>query len=152
MDESRVTAAVWGPFDQFLITGHEDGTLAHYNITEVSPCLYPPPPPPPSPSLPASSFYLHLLLSFPLFLPPLSSPPSLPSQIHNLILLTPIVNTPVITQSLCDHLFQSDKRLHSVREHKGLIADLQASHDQSMIITACKDFSAKVRIDLAWVM
>lgn len=41
--------------------------------------------------------------------------------------------------------FQSDRRLHTVQEHKGLIADLQASSDQGMIITACKDTSAKVR-------
>ena len=132
VDESRVTAAVWGPFDQFLITGHEDGTLAHYNITEVSPCLHLLTLPLPlplslplpstsifcSPSLSLPSFPLSPLLpslsppslslpSFPLspFLPSLSppslslpsfplspllpSPPSLPSQIYNLISTDP---------------------------------------------------------------
>ena len=76
VDESRVTAAVWGPFDQFLITGHEDGTLAQYNITEVSHasifsflfpflsfCLFPLPP---TSALPSSFFpFLFLLLSLP---------------------------------------------------------------------------------------
>ena len=77
VDESRVTAAGWGPFDQFLITGHEDGTLAQYNITEVtllslhllslfpflSFCLFPLPP---TSALPSSFFpFLFLLLSLP---------------------------------------------------------------------------------------
>ena len=88
VDESRVTAAVWGPFDQFLITGHEDGTLAQYNITEVSHASISPSfPLPPSPSLsslppffslplpPSPSLSLPLSLSFPLFLP-------LPSTSH----------------------------------------------------------------------
>jgi len=36
VEGSRVTSALWGPFDQFLITGHEDGTLAQYDILHVS--------------------------------------------------------------------------------------------------------------------
>ena len=28
---SKVTAALWGPFDQSIITGHEDGSLSHYD-------------------------------------------------------------------------------------------------------------------------
>lgn len=34
--------------------------------------------------------------------------------------------------------------LKSVQEHKGLISDLQTSKDQTMVITASKDTSAKV--------
>lgn len=35
VDGSRVSSAVWGAFDQYIITGHEDGTLAKYNILKV---------------------------------------------------------------------------------------------------------------------
>ena len=106
VDESRVTAAVWGPFDQFLITGHEDGTLAQYNITEVtllSLHLL-------SPFLSfflsflfASSSTSHFCSSF-LFLPlPLSPPLSSPfsSQIYKLVSTDPLVNTSKINISQC---------------------------------------------------
>lgn len=36
MDGSKITAAAWGPLDQYLLTGHEDGSLSQYNILEVS--------------------------------------------------------------------------------------------------------------------
>ena len=123
VDESRVTAAVWGPFDQFLITGHEDGTLAQYNITEVShasisPSFSLPFPPfplslPSSPSLslpfpPLSLFsclflYLPLLLFLPLSSLPLSPPlsSSFPSQIYKLVSTESLVNTSKINISQC---------------------------------------------------
>ena len=28
---SKITAALWGPLDQYIITGHEDGSLRHYS-------------------------------------------------------------------------------------------------------------------------
>ncbi|XP_065184075.1 eukaryotic translation initiation factor 3 subunit I-like [Sycon ciliatum] len=28
----KITAALWGPLDQFVITGHEDGSIRHYSI------------------------------------------------------------------------------------------------------------------------
>ena len=103
VDESRVTAAVWGPFDQFLITGHEDGTLAQYNITEVSllslhllspfsfPFFLP---------LPSTSHFCSSFLFFPIPLsPPLSFP--FPSQIYKLVSTDPLVNTSKINISQC---------------------------------------------------
>ena len=39
---------------------------------------------------------------------------------------------------------QSEKVLKSVSEHKALISDLQTSKDQTMVVTASKDTSAKV--------
>ena len=77
VDESRVTAAVWGPFDQFLITGHEDGTLAQYNITEVSHASISPSFSLPFPPFPSLSLSLSLSLFSCLFpLPPASALPS----------------------------------------------------------------------------
>lgn len=35
VDHSKVTAAVWGPLDQYIITGHVNGDLSQYNILEV---------------------------------------------------------------------------------------------------------------------
>ena len=105
VEGSRVTSALWGPFDQFLITGHEDGTLAQYDILHVSL----------ERSLMGYQFSTHVILCL---------------QLNHF--------------SMYRASFQSDRRLHSVQEHKGLIADLQASSDQGMIITACKDTSAKV--------
>ena len=31
----KVTSAIWGAFDQYIVTGHEDGTVAKYNILKV---------------------------------------------------------------------------------------------------------------------
>ena len=31
VDGSKVTTALWGPFDEFIVTGHEDGSLSHYD-------------------------------------------------------------------------------------------------------------------------
>ena len=39
---------------------------------------------------------------------------------------------------------QSDESLKTVREHRELISDIQTSTDKTMVITACKDTSAKV--------
>jgi len=33
---SKVTSAVWGAFDQCVVTGHADGTVAKYDLLEVS--------------------------------------------------------------------------------------------------------------------
>ena len=27
----KITAGLWGPFDEYIITGHEDGSLSHYD-------------------------------------------------------------------------------------------------------------------------
>ncbi len=35
VEGAKVTSAIWGEFDQYIITGHEDGTVAKYNILEV---------------------------------------------------------------------------------------------------------------------
>ena len=32
MDVSKVTSAVWGPLDEVIITGHENGDLCQWNI------------------------------------------------------------------------------------------------------------------------
>ncbi len=32
---SKVTSAVWGPFDQYVITGHEDGSISQFDIINV---------------------------------------------------------------------------------------------------------------------
>ena len=39
---------------------------------------------------------------------------------------------------------QIEKRVRQVTEHSGVISDVQLSHDMTMVITASKDFSAKV--------
>lgn len=28
--ESKVTSAVWGPLDQYILTGHDDGSISKY--------------------------------------------------------------------------------------------------------------------------
>ena len=57
---SKVTAALWGSFDQSIIAGHEDGSLCHYDtqvrkgwrdISSSSPNSLFSPPPLPTPSL-----------------------------------------------------------------------------------------------------
>ncbi len=35
---SKVTSAVWGPFDQYIITGHEDGSISQFDIINVRDC------------------------------------------------------------------------------------------------------------------
>lgn len=35
VDTSKVTAAVWGPLDEYIVTGHESGALSQYNIFDV---------------------------------------------------------------------------------------------------------------------
>ena len=35
VDNSKVTAAVWGPLDEYIVTGHESGALSQYNIFDV---------------------------------------------------------------------------------------------------------------------
>ena len=35
VDDSKVTATVWGPLDQYIVTGHESGALSQYDIIEV---------------------------------------------------------------------------------------------------------------------
>lgn len=35
IQDARVTAAVWGPFDQYFITGDDVGTLTKYDIVNV---------------------------------------------------------------------------------------------------------------------
>ncbi len=44
----------------------------------------------------------------------------------------------------CTHT-QSEMVLKTVQEHKASISDLQTSKDHTMVITACKDTSAKVK-------
>lgn len=72
IEGSKVTAAVWGPADEYIITGHENGTVSQYDV------------------------------------------------------------------------FKSDESLKTVREHRELISDIQTSTDKTMVITACKDTSAKL--------
>lgn len=31
VEGEKVTSSVWGPFDEYIITGHGDGTVAHYD-------------------------------------------------------------------------------------------------------------------------
>ena len=35
VDDSKVTAAVWGPVDEYIVTGHVNGALSQYNILDV---------------------------------------------------------------------------------------------------------------------
>lgn len=37
VEGQKVTAGLWGPFDEYLITGHEDGSVCHYDY-KVSGC------------------------------------------------------------------------------------------------------------------
>ena len=32
VNDSKVTCGIWGPYDEYLITGHENGELSHYDI------------------------------------------------------------------------------------------------------------------------
>ena len=36
IEGSRISASVWGPFDEFLVTGHESGEICRYDVTRVS--------------------------------------------------------------------------------------------------------------------
>ena len=36
IEGSRISAAVWGPFDEFVVTGHENGAICRYDVTRVS--------------------------------------------------------------------------------------------------------------------
>ena len=38
VDSSKVTSAVWGPLDEYIVTGHDNGALSQYNILDV--CSY----------------------------------------------------------------------------------------------------------------
>ncbi len=31
VDGAKITAGLWGPFDEYIITGHEDGSLTQYD-------------------------------------------------------------------------------------------------------------------------
>ena len=31
VDGAKITAGLWGPFDEYIIAGHEDGSLSHYD-------------------------------------------------------------------------------------------------------------------------
>ena len=35
MDGSKVTSAIWGSFDQYIIAGCENGSIAKYDILQV---------------------------------------------------------------------------------------------------------------------
>jgi hypothetical protein len=35
VEGAKVTSAIWGAYDQYIITGHEDGTVAKYDILKV---------------------------------------------------------------------------------------------------------------------
>ena len=35
VEGSKITSAVWGPFDEFLVTGHENGAVCRYDVTRV---------------------------------------------------------------------------------------------------------------------
>ena len=28
----KITSAIWGPYEEYLITGHEDGRICHYDV------------------------------------------------------------------------------------------------------------------------
>ena len=32
VEQTKVTAASWGPFDNYLITGHENGAISQYDL------------------------------------------------------------------------------------------------------------------------
>lgn len=68
---SKPMCSLWGPLDEYIITGHDDGTMCHWDI-------------------------------------------------------------------------KTGEQLHSVREHTALIKDMQFNTDQTMIITASKDKTAKL--------
>lgn len=68
---SKPMCSLWGPLDEYIITGHDDGTLAHWDT-------------------------------------------------------------------------KTGQQLHSIREHTNLIRDMQFNSDQTMLITASKDKTAKL--------
>ena len=35
VEGSKVTAALWGPFDEYFVTGHENGAVCRYDVTRV---------------------------------------------------------------------------------------------------------------------
>ena len=39
VDGPKVTSGLWGPFDEYLVTGHEDGSVCHYDC-KVSKCSH----------------------------------------------------------------------------------------------------------------
>ena len=41
VEGSKVTASLWGPFDEFLITGHETGEVCRYDVIRVRLWLHP---------------------------------------------------------------------------------------------------------------
>ena len=28
----KITSAIWGPYEEYIITGHEDGRICHYDV------------------------------------------------------------------------------------------------------------------------
>jgi WD40 repeat protein len=32
ISSSKITSAVWGPYEEYIITGHENGEIAHYDL------------------------------------------------------------------------------------------------------------------------
>ena len=150
IEGSRISAALWGPFDEFLITGHEDGSICRYDVTRVRiRILY-------------TNYFTHFkrvfmfsfnnyasthththhLLSLIFTSSPIipSSLPPPPTHTHTPSPLSPPPSPPPHPPT---HT-QSGHCLQTVNEHKALISDLQASSDQIMIITASKDSTAKL--------
>ncbi len=35
MESSKVTSAIWGVLDQYVVAGHADGTVAQYDLLQV---------------------------------------------------------------------------------------------------------------------
>ncbi|KAK3579123.1 hypothetical protein CHS0354_022143 [Potamilus streckersoni] len=70
-ESSKITAAIWGPYEEYIITGHENGEICHFDV-------------------------------------------------------------------------KTCEKLISVKEHNKPINDIQASKDMSMVISASKDFTAKL--------
>lgn len=33
VDGAKVTSTIWGPLDKTIITGHDDGTITHWDTT-----------------------------------------------------------------------------------------------------------------------
>lgn len=32
MPNSKITSAIWGPCDDFIVSGHDDGTISQWNM------------------------------------------------------------------------------------------------------------------------
>lgn len=32
ISSSKITSAVWGPYEEYIITGHENGEICHYDL------------------------------------------------------------------------------------------------------------------------